>query len=107
MRSNSRAVLGPMVSAQWLTERPVIELGEQLTDGSVELIQREEFTVAQRRHNPALGDLHGILDLGFIPRLIRPRGHDSKAAMQREVDSKLDVVLRQDHSPLPAAEEDQ
>jgi hypothetical protein len=38
--------------------------------------QREKLAVAQRRHDPALGDLHVIFRLRFTPRLVRPRGHD-------------------------------
>ena len=60
-------------------------LVEQLADGHVQFFQREELAVAQRRHDPALGHLHGIFDFGFVPRLVRPRGHDAEAAVQREV----------------------
>jgi hypothetical protein len=44
----------------------VVQLGEQLADGSVEIFEREELPVAQGRHNPALGDLHCVLHFGFI-----------------------------------------
>ena len=41
--------------------------------------------VTQRRHDPALCHLNGIFDFRFISRLVRPRGHDAEAAVQREV----------------------
>ena len=68
-----------------LAEGPVIQLGEQLADGFVQFFQREELVMTQRRHDPTLGDLHGVFDFGFVSRLVRPRGHDAEAAMQREV----------------------
>ena len=68
-----------------LAERPVIQLVEQFADGHVQFFEREELAMAQRRHDPALGHLHGIFDLGFVSRLVRPRGHDAEAAVQREV----------------------
>jgi hypothetical protein len=63
----------------------VIQLGEQFADGGVEFFQRKELMMAQRRHDPALGDLHGAFGFGFVSRLVRPRGHDAEAAVQREV----------------------
>ena len=74
---------GPALLA--LAERPVIQLGEQLANGLVQIFEQEELAMAQRRHDPALGDLHGVFDFGFVSRLVRPRGHDAKAAVQREV----------------------
>jgi hypothetical protein len=31
----------------------------------VEIFEQEELVMAQRRHDPALGDLHGVFDFGF------------------------------------------
>jgi hypothetical protein len=45
-----------------LAKGPVVQLGEQLADGQVEFFEREELVVAQRRHDPALCDLHRIFD---------------------------------------------
>ena len=41
--------------------------------------------MAQRRHDPALGDLHGVLNFGFVSRLVRTRGYNAKTTVQREV----------------------
>ena len=64
-----------------LAEGPVIQLGEQLANGLVQIFEQEELAMAQRRHNPALGDLHRVLDFGFVSWFVRPRGYDAKAAV--------------------------
>ncbi len=46
--------------------QPVIQSIEEDTDGGVQFRQREEPLVAQARHNPALGNLDGHLDLCFV-----------------------------------------
>ena len=39
----------------------------------------------QPRQDPAFGDLDGDLDLGFVPRLRRTRGHDGRTVVTRPV----------------------
>src|SRR5205085_4849857 len=56
-----------------LAEWPVIQFSEQLTNGSVEFIEREKPVVSERRHDPAIGHLYGVFDLGFVAWLIRAR----------------------------------
>jgi len=52
----------------------VIQLGEQLANGLVQVFQHEELAMAQRGHNPALGDLRGVFNFGFVSRLVRRAG---------------------------------
>jgi hypothetical protein len=47
-------------------ERPSVQSIQQRRDGFVEVCQREEPGVTQRRYNPALGYLHAGLDLGLV-----------------------------------------
>jgi hypothetical protein len=49
-----------------LAEGPVIQLGEQLANGLVQIFEQEELVMAQRRHDPALGELHRVFDFGFV-----------------------------------------
>jgi hypothetical protein len=65
-----------------LAEWAVVQLGEQFADGRVQLFQSEELVVTQRRHDPALGDLHGVFDFGFagshrVQLVWEPRQADS------------------------------
>ncbi len=55
-----------------LAEGPVIQLGEQLANGLVQIFQHEKLAMAQRRHDPALGDLHGVFNFGFVVRRSKP-----------------------------------
>ena len=60
-----------------------VELVEQLGDARVQRGEREEGLVAQPREDPALGDLHGDLDLGLVARLRRARRQDRRPVVRR------------------------
>ncbi|HEY6849369.1 MAG TPA: hypothetical protein VI320_24615, partial [Terracidiphilus sp.] len=46
-------------------ERTLVELVQQFPDGAVQLPETEELAMPQSGHDPALGNLHAHLDLGF------------------------------------------
>ncbi len=62
-------------------ERPVVELAEQLPNGSVEFGQTVEAPMPQPGKNPALDQQHGGFHFGLVLRFARPRRQDSAAVM--------------------------
>ena len=61
----------------------VVELDEELRDSSVELGEGEECLIAKTREDPALGHLHGDLDLGLDSWLPRTRRQNRSHVMAR------------------------
>jgi hypothetical protein len=55
-------------------ETPRVELFEQLSDGVVELGEREEDAIAQTRENPAPRDEHTRFDFGLAFGLVGRAG---------------------------------
>jgi len=60
--------------------RLIVERGQLLADGLVELGQREELPVPQRRQQPAAGLQHAAFHRGLVARLARP-GRDHRRAI--------------------------
>ena len=56
-----------------------VQLGQERAEGGVQLAQVEKPLVAQRRQNLPLGNEHGPLDLGLVPRFFDARGNDHGA----------------------------
>ena len=70
-------------------------------NGGVQIGEREEGAVAQRREDPALRDLDTDLDFGFVGRLRDARGNHHGAIVAGEVgvgavDLRLVAVRRRD-----------
>jgi hypothetical protein len=60
------------------------------TDGLVQCAEREELPVAQLGDNEASRDLNRDLDLGFVPRRIRPQqSHHRLAFSHKRTDGDL------------------
>jgi hypothetical protein len=94
-----------------LSEGPVVQPLESLSNGDVGFREREEGAVAQGREDPALGHLDSDLDLGLVSRFARA-GRDDGAAVvggkigigavelrlvsMRPIDCRLQVVGNQD-----------
>jgi len=60
-----------------------VQCVQQRPDGGIQFCQREEPVIAQPREDPALGNLNGHLDLGFILGFSHARRHDRRAVMFR------------------------
>ena len=63
----------------------LVELDQEFGDGGVDLGQAVEEPVAQPAQQPALDDEHGLLDLGLVARVSRPRRQDGGAVMGRHL----------------------
>jgi DNA-binding GntR family transcriptional regulator len=61
-----------VAAARQLLEGAVVQVGQQLTDGRVELGQAEQAPVAQPRKDPAFDDLHADFHLGLVARATWP-----------------------------------
>ena len=56
-------------TAGQLFEGPLIECGEQVLNGAVQLLEREESLLPQARQDPTLDHLHCHFDFGFVSGL--------------------------------------
>ena len=63
----------------------VVERRDQLTDGGVQLGEREEAPIAQLGDDPARRHLHGDLDLRLVARLVGPRRNDGGVVVRRHL----------------------
>ena len=70
---------GPAVALH----RPGVEIREQLADPGVQRGEREEGLMAQPREDPALGDLDGHFDFGFVARFRRSRRQNRRRVVRR------------------------
>ncbi len=62
-----------------------VELIKMHTDRSVRLVRPKETPVAQPRDDPAFCEQNSGLNLGFVTRFARSRGHHSSVAMRRHI----------------------
>src|SRR6266567_6520446 len=66
-------------------KRTLVQSHQQLADRLVEFRQAKELPVSQRRYDPAFDDLYPAFGLRLVPRLVRPRRHNSHPVMHREL----------------------
>ena len=60
-------------ASRQLLEGTMIQIHQQLRDRRVQLVQREELSIAKTREDPPLHDEHAHLHRGFVFWLVRPR----------------------------------
>ena len=65
--------------------RAVVDGVDALANGGVQIGEREEGAVPQRREDPALGDLDTHLDFGFVGRRRDARGNHHRAVVAGEL----------------------
>ncbi len=74
-RTLDRLEQRPAARAQ-VAHRPVVQVGNQLADGAIQLGQRKEPAMPQPGENPTLHHLDGNLDPSGSPLAIPPFGTD-------------------------------
>ena len=73
-------------AARQLLEGALVEVLEQRGQGVVDLVDAGELVLAQPRQDPALHQLHAELDLGFVLRVVGPRGQHRAAVVAGKVE---------------------
>ena len=85
---------GTCAAAGQLLERPGVQVGEQLGNGSVEFGQAEEAPVAKARQDPPLDHLDSDFDLRLVARTSGARWKDRHVVVVAElIDQAVDGGL--------------
>ena len=85
---------GAGAATRQLLEGPLVQVKQQATQRTVELIEAEEALVAQPRQHPACDHQHAVLDLGLVLRAAGPRRqHGNPVVLGQVVVRGVDVWL--------------
>jgi L-arabinose isomerase len=87
-----------------LLELAMIEHGERVANGSIEVGSTQERAVPQLRQNPALRHLPGTFDFGFIAWFATAGGHHGHCSKDHELTQPRDLT-REKNSAIALAQE--
>jgi len=66
-------------------EGPLDQPFQQFADRTVQFLEREELAMAQRGHDPTLGNLNADFDFGFVAGFARPCRQHTDAIVRRHL----------------------